>query len=175
MYAQESGMPFALYAYASSVLWRARRGRGMTRDEAAQMVEALVAAHGARGGGDDVRPFEDGDAFGVMLGASEVFFEYAEATGELWCRALVYRFRGEPRPGVLEGFFSEEREGTTDAGGGAVEYLRGPRALFLSRSYDESLPADEFAGEIERLAGASLVWGREVLERVAAGAARRGR
>lgn len=163
-------MPFALYAYATSVLSR-RAGRAgghegvMTRDEAARLVGSLIEDGASREG---ARLFAGGDVAGVMIGAAEVFFEYSAAGGTLKCSALVYRFRKEPRPGVLDGFFAEEASGAAAAGGGALEYRAETRSLFLSRTYLEAAPPGEFAEDVKRLASASLAWGTEVLERVAA-------
>jgi hypothetical protein len=170
LYTNESQLPFAVYAYATSVLSRAasnvRRGGRMTRQEAERLVRALLEAHGARGGGSPL--FGESEVAGVMLGAAELFFEYDPQRSALHCGALVYRFRGEPRPGVLEGFFEEEREGGGfDTGGGALVYREETRSLLLGRDYSEPVPGDEFARDMKRLAEASLVWAGEVMERVA--------
>ncbi|HEX8189130.1 MAG TPA: hypothetical protein VF586_12315, partial [Pyrinomonadaceae bacterium] len=69
MYTRESGIPFAVYAYASSVLARGRGGF-MTRQEAESMLRALVGA-------DAGAPhFGEGDVTGVMLGPAALYFEY---------------------------------------------------------------------------------------------------
>jgi hypothetical protein len=162
LYTRESRLPFAVYAYASSVLARlgvaAFRGGGMTRQEAQTMLGALA--------GEGSRPprFGEGDVAGLMLGPAALYFEYDRARGALTCGALVYRFRSAPRPGVLEDFLKETR----GAGGGALVYREETRALLLSRTYAEAAPAEEFAEDMKRLAAASLGWGSEVLERVAA-------
>jgi hypothetical protein len=161
LYARESKLPFAVYAYAASVLARcglaAGRGDGMTREEAEKMLRALVGA-------DSGAPrFGEGDVTGVMLGPAALYFEFDAARGTLSCGALVYRFRTRPRPGVLEDFLKENR----GAGGGALVYREETRALLLSRTYSGAAPADEFAEDMKRLAAASLGWGSEVLERIA--------
>ncbi|HLM55231.1 MAG TPA: hypothetical protein VK422_03830 [Pyrinomonadaceae bacterium] len=161
MYTRESKLPFAVYAYAASVLARGvaagRAGGGMTRDEAETMLRALV--------GDEAGAplLGGGGVAGVMLGAAALFFEYDAGRGALWCGALVYRFRNRPRPGVLEAFFEEGR----GAGSGCLVYREETRSLLLGRTYFEVMPGEEFAGEMKRLAAASLGWGAEVLERVA--------
>lgn len=161
MYTRESRLPFAVYAYASSVLARVRGaacpGDGMTRDEAEKMLRALAGA-------DDVAPhFGEGDVTGLMLGPAALYFEYDAARCALSCGALVYRFRNAPRPGVLRDFLEENR----GAGGGLLVYREETRALLLSRTYTEPVPAAEFAEDMKGLAAASLGWGAEVLERVA--------
>lgn len=161
MYSRESNLPFAVYAYATSMLARGRaasgRGGRMTRAEAELMLRAL----GGAGGGGPL--LGGGGVAGVMLGAAELFFEYDAARGALACGALVYRFRSEPRPGVLEAFFEQ----AGGAGGGALVYHEATRSLLLSRTYFEATPGEEFARDMKRLAAASLGWGAELLERVA--------
>lgn len=165
LYAPETGLSFAVYAYAASVLARRgggvagrRKGGGMTKGEAEAMLRGLV--------GPDARAprFGAGDVAGVMLGPAALYFEYDAGRGALTCGALVYRFRSAPRPGVLEDFMSENR----GAGGGALVYREETRALLLSRTYTSKAPAEEFAEEMKRLAAASLGWGGELSERVAA-------
>jgi len=161
LYTRESRLPFAVYAYAASVLARGRgadcRGDGMTRNEAEQMLRALAGA------GERPPRFGAGDVTGLMLGPAALYFEYDAARGALKCGALVYRFRNAPRPGVLEDFLEEN----TGAGGGQLVYREETRALLLSRTYAGAVPAEVFAEEMKRLAAASLGWGAEVLERVA--------
>ncbi|HEV2861536.1 MAG TPA: hypothetical protein VGX48_11050 [Pyrinomonadaceae bacterium] len=162
MYTRESKLPFAVYAYAASVLARGggaagRGGGGMTRDEAEAMLRALVGNVACE------LPLRGGGVAGVMLGTAELFFEYDAGRGALACGALVYRFRREPRPGVLEAFFEEGR----GAGAGCLVYREETRSLLLTRTYFEAAPGEEFEREMKRLAAASLGWGAEVLERVA--------
>ncbi len=158
MYTREFKMPFAVYAYATSVLARGRRGR-LTRDEAEAMLRSLAGTEGG------AAFFGGGGVAALMLGVAELFFEYDAARGSLSCGALVYRFRKAPRPGVLQTFFEEA--GAAGAGGGALVYREETRSLLLSRSYFEAADGEEFAREMKRLAAASLGWGAELLERVA--------
>lgn len=163
MYTRESKLPFAIYAYAASVLARGGAawagGKVLTKEGAEAMLRALA-------GRDTAAPlFGAGDVAGLMLGTAELFFEYDAGRGALACGALVYRFRSAPRPGVLQTFFEEA--GAVGAGGGTLVYREETRALLLSRTYFEAPPAEEFAREMKRLAAASLGWGAELLERVA--------
>lgn len=159
MYARESKLPFAVYAYATSVLARGRgaalRGDGMTREEAEAMLGALADADAPR--------FGEGGVAGVMLGPAALYFEYDAGRGSLTCGALVYRFRSEPRPGLLRDFMKENR----GPGGGALVYREETRALLLSRAYTVEVSGEVFAEDMKRLAAASLGWGAELLERVA--------
>lgn len=161
MYMRESRIPFAVYVYAASVLARgvdaSGRGEGMTREEAESMLHALA------GTDDGVPRFGEGNVTGLMLGPAALYFEYDDERSALTCGALVYRFRNGPRPGVLEDFL-EENHG---AGGGTLVYRAETRALLLSRTYFVAAPAEVFAGDMKRLAAASLGWGSELMERVA--------
>lgn len=157
MYTRESRLPFALYAYATSVLARGGAGRRggspMTREEAEAMLRALVGA-------DAPAPrFGGGDVTGVTLGPAALYFEYDAGRGALTCNALVYRFRTAPRPGVLEDLLEEKR----GSGGGALVYREETRALLLSRTYNEKVSGEEFAAEMKRLAAESQRWGGELL------------
>lgn len=166
MYSRESGIPLALYAYAGGVLARAasRRETDMNRDDAESLLRSLTDAHGVSAG----RLFDGKDVAGLMLGEAELFFRYDEGRRALWCGALVYRFRAEPKPGVLEAFFEEE-EGVDapDSGGGALEYLGETRSLLLARTYDTPPAPEEFVREVKKLAESSLAWARDAVPRVA--------
>ncbi|MFY1831684.1 type III secretion system chaperone [Myxococcus fulvus] len=135
----------------------------MTRDEATQLVQEYLRAQGVH-----LSPGLNPKGLGgVSVGEAQLYFEHSEDTGELKCSALIYRFRDAPRPGVLEGFRAEQAAGT-DAGGGTVDFEPESKSLFLSRSY-QTPPIDlVFASELSKLMAASLRWGSEVFERVAA-------
>ena len=166
MYTRDPGITFALYAYAGGVLARAARGRetNMTRAEAERLLRSLTDAHGVSAG----RLFDGKDVAGLMLGEAELYFQYDEGRRALWCGALVYRFRAEPKPGVLEAFFEEERDvDGTDSGGGALEYRGDTRSLLLARTYESAPEPEEFVEDVKSLAEASLVWARDAVPRVA--------
>jgi hypothetical protein len=103
---------------------------------------------------------------GVAVGDSQLYFEFHEDSGTLECSALVYRFKEPPKPGVIEGFEAEAREGT-DTGGGTVDYERENRGLFLSRTYTQLPDGKTFSKDLQKLSKASVVWRDEVLDRVA--------
>ena len=172
MYSRDSGITFALYAYAGGVLARAARVRetNMTRGEAERLLRSLADAYGVGVG----RLFDGKDVVGLMLGGAELFFRYDENRRALWCGALVYRFRAEPKPGVLEAFFEEEDVSDTAASGGVpeyrLEYLEATRSLLLARAYDDAPDMEEFIEDVKRLAEASLVWARDAAPRVASSA-----
>ncbi|QRK05783.1 hypothetical protein JQX13_37425 [Archangium violaceum] len=133
----------------------------MTRDEAQRLVQAFMKSLGQPSEGLNPQGFG-----GAVLGDAQLYFEYHSDTQALEASALVYKFRDPPKPGVLEGFRAEEKSGT-DTGGGAVDYEPENKSLFLSRTYS-TVPQDAaFKEDMRRLTQASLVWGDEVLDRVA--------
>ncbi|WNG36300.1 hypothetical protein F0U60_23355 [Archangium minus] len=133
----------------------------MTRDEAQRLVQAFMKSLGQPSEGLNPQGFG-----GAVLGEAQLYFEYHADKQALEASALVYKFRDPPKPGVLEGFRAEEKAGT-DTGGGAVDYEPENKSLFLSRTYS-TVPQDAaFKEDMQRLTQASLVWGDEVLDRVA--------
>ncbi|PTL77321.1 type III secretion system chaperone [Vitiosangium sp. GDMCC 1.1324] len=133
----------------------------MTREEAQRLVQAFMKSLGQPSEGLNPQGFG-----GVALGDAQLYFEYHADKQALETSALVYKFRDPPKPGVLEGFRAEEKSGT-DTGGGAVDYEPENKSLFLSRTYS-TVPQDAaFKEDMRRLAQASVVWGDEVLDRVA--------
>ncbi|WP_257451892.1 hypothetical protein [Archangium lipolyticum] len=137
-------------------------GVALTRESARELVAWYVRSEGAV-----LSPGLNEQGFGgIAIGGAQVYFEYHEETHSLECSALVYRFHEPPKPGVLEGFQAEAREGT-DTGGGTVDYERENRGLYLSRVYTQMPQGNAFSKDMKRLAKASLVWGDEVLDRVA--------
>jgi hypothetical protein len=134
----------------------------MTREEAQRLLQTFMSAVG-QPSSEGLNPQGFG---GAMLGDAQLYFEYHSDKQELETSALIYKFREAPKPGVLEGFRAEEQSGT-DTGGGKVDYEPENKSLFLSRTY-ATVPADAaFKQDMERLTQASLVWGDEVLDRVA--------
>jgi len=137
-------------------------GGPLTRETAGELVRWYVRSQGAV-----LSPGLNAQGFGgIAAGGSQVYFEYHEEQRALECSALVYKFSEPPKPGVLEGFQAEAREGT-DTGGGEVDYERENRGLYLSRTYTVVPEGKAFARDMKRLGAASVVWGDEVLDRVA--------
>lgn len=134
----------------------------MTRDEAQRLVQSFMRAHG-----ENLSPGLNPQGFGgAAVGEAQVYFEFVPDTGALKCSALIYRFRDAPRPGVLEGFREEEKAGT-DTGGGAVDFEKESKSLFLSRAYTAAPADNAFTDDLARLMEASLAWGEDVFDRVA--------
>ena len=134
----------------------------MTRESAQRLVQTFV-----RPEANPQSPGLNPEGFGgLVMDGAQLYFEWHEDTQALECSALVYKFHEPPKPGVLDGFRAEEKEGT-DTGGGTVDYEPENRGLFLSRHYSQMPPGNEFARDMKRLMKASNVWGDEVLDRVA--------
>ncbi|HKR13358.1 MAG TPA: type III secretion system chaperone [Pyrinomonadaceae bacterium] len=135
----------------------------LNRDEAVRLIRGFFKSHGL-----DTPGLNESNLGGASLGDYQIYFEYQPANQTLQCSALVYRFRDEPKPGVIEGFEAEADGATADAGGATLEYQRENKGLYLTRSYSHAVSDDEFANDLRRLMKASLVYGDQVLDRVAA-------
>lgn len=133
----------------------------MTREEAQRLVQTFMKSLGQSSEGLNPQGFG-----GAVLGDAQLYFEYHTDKQALETSALIYKFRDAPKPGVLEGFRAEEKSGT-DTGGGAVDYEPENKSLFLSRTYSTMPPDTAFKADMQRLTQASLVWGDEVMDRVA--------
>jgi hypothetical protein len=134
----------------------------LTRESARRLVQGFLGEEGTPpSAGINEKGFG-----GMSAGGASVYFEWHEESQTLECSALVYRFHEPPKPGVLDGFKAEQKEGT-DSGGGTVDYEPENRGLFLSRDYTTVPSGADFAKDMKRLMKASAVWGDEVLDRVA--------
>ena len=136
---------------------------GLNRDDAVRMIQGFFKSHGL-----DSPGLNESNLGGASVGDDQVYFEYQPAHRILRCSALVYRFRDEPKPGVIEGFKAEVDEKPNSAGGGILEYQPVNKGLYLTRSYNDGIPDEEFADDLKRLMSAARVYGDQVLDRVAA-------
>lgn len=109
----------------------------------------------------------DNNVGGASIGDLELYFEYIPKEEALNCSALIYSFKEEPKPGVIEGFKEEENFGRTGTGGGFVDYQPENKGLFLTRTYSEYVEDIDFLNDMEALLGASRDWTKDVLPRVA--------
>lgn len=157
-----NGLAGLLRSWVSALAPAAPADTPLTRESARRLVQGFL---GEEGTPPSAGMNEQGFG-GMSSGGMSVYFEWHEATQTLECSALVYRFREPPKPGVIDGFRAEEREGT-DAGGGTVDYEPENRGLFLSREYTRMPTERAFAKDMRRLMKASQKWGDEVLDRVA--------
>src|SRR5687767_6972639 len=111
--APRTGLAGLLMSWVAGLGPSAPAGVAMTREAAQRLVQGLLAAEGT-----PPSPGINPQGFGgLSAGGASLYFEWHEDTKALECSALVYRFREPPKPGVIEGFQAEEREGT-DTGGG---------------------------------------------------------
>ena len=134
----------------------------MTREAAQRLVQIFV-----RPEANPQSPGLNAEGFGgLVMGGAQLYFEWHEDTKALECSALVYKFHEPPKPGVIETFQAEEKEGT-DTGGGTVDYEPENRGLYLSRTYTQVPDERAFSKDMKKLMKASLTWSREVLDRVA--------
>lgn len=156
------GLAGLLRSWASFLAPAAPENTPLTRESARRLVQGFLGEEGTPpSAGINEKGFG-----GISTGGASLYFEWHEESHTLECSALVYRFREPPKPGVIDGFHAEEREGT-DAGGGSVDYEPENRGLFLSRNYTHMPSERGFAKDMRRLMKASVKWGDEVLDRVA--------
>jgi hypothetical protein len=133
----------------------------MTRDEAVRMVQAFFQSHSLQSPG-----LNDQNLGGAAVGEFQIYFEYQPSNHTLKCSALVYRFHAAPKPGVLEAFKAAQSE--FDSGGGWIDFEPENKGLYLSRSYSQQVPHEQFAKELDSLMNAGKLYGDQVLDRVAA-------
>ncbi|QAT84469.1 MULTISPECIES: hypothetical protein [Corallococcus] len=137
-------------------------GGPMTRDAARQLVKWYLQSQGA----GVTEGLNEQGLGGMMSGEGQYAFEHVESPPALKCSALIYRFREPPKPGIIEGFRQQQEEGT-DTGGGNVDFEPDTGNLFLTRTYEVMPDGREFTRDLDRLGKASVVWGKDVLDRVA--------
>lgn len=134
----------------------------MTKDEATRQVKDFLAAHEVDSPGLNAKGLG-----GAAIGAEQLYFEFQPDAQALTCRALVYKFRGTPKPEVLAAFQAEEKAKAADTGGGRIEYHLPSKGVYLSRSYAAPAPTERFVADMKRLMDASAVWRTQMVERVA--------
>ncbi|MBI4852875.1 MAG: hypothetical protein HY819_13860 [Acidobacteria bacterium] len=134
----------------------------MTREEAVLILKRFFKMQHV-----DSPGLNENNVGGASIGDLELYFEYIPKEEALNCSALIYSFREEPKPGVIDGFKEEEQSGRASTGGGFVDYQPENKGLFLTRSYKEFVEDLDFLNDMEALLGASRVWSQEVLPKVA--------
>jgi hypothetical protein len=160
--APRSGLAGLLMSWVGGLAPASPPGLPMTREAAQRLAQSFVRPEGPL-----QSPGLNEQGFGgIVMGGAQLYFEWHEDTQALECSALVYKFHEPPKPGVIEGFQAEEKEGT-DSGGGTVSYQPENRGLYLSRTYTQVPDERAFGKDMKKLMKASLIWGREVLDRVA--------
>lgn len=132
----------------------------MTKTEAKTQLEAFF-----RRLGEKISIFDDKNFVKARIGEALAGFEFDETDGVLSAKALIYRFRREPKDEVLDAAFAEDD--ATANGGGRVVFDSQDFSLYLQRDFIETVDDKTFYEEINRLASASLVWNSETLGRIA--------
>src|SRR4051812_48301475 len=149
--APRSGLAGLLMSWVGGLAPASPAGAPMTREGAQRLVQSFVRPTGSL-----QSPGLNQEGFGgLVMGGAQLYFEWHEDTKALECSALVYKFHEPPKPGVLETFQAEEKEGT-DTGGGTVTYEPENRGLYLSRTYTQVADERAFAKDMKRLMRASL-------------------
>ena len=132
----------------------------MTREEAQQQLEAFFRKLGIK-----ASFFDDKNYVKASVGEAVIGFEFLETGGILKAQALIYRFRNNPNPVLIEALITEQQN--SDTGGGNVMFNTDDLSLFLEKTFTEKLPDDEFYAQINQLAQASLVWSGQILPQIA--------
>jgi hypothetical protein len=126
----------------------------VTEDEATGQLSAFFGGLGLRA------------SFSLPVTASVnealLEFEYVDADQALSVLALIYRFRAEPRRGVIQAALAAASE--ANSGGGRLVLEQG-RVLLLRRDFTDTIPDRRFADDVDTLAHASLLWAHEIFAR----------
>lgn len=132
----------------------------MRRQEAKQQLEAFFKKLGIT-----ASFFEDKNFAKATIGEALIGFEYAETEGVLNAQALIYRFRNSPNQTLIEALFAEQKN--SDTGGGKLRFETADNSLFLEKTFTEKTADEEFYGQVNQLAQASLVWSSQILPQLA--------
>lgn len=132
----------------------------MTREEAKQQLEAFFRKLGIT-----ASFFEDKNFAKATVGEALIGFEFIETEDVLTAQALIYRFRNNPNPVLIEALIAEQNN--SDAGGASVRFENDDLSLFLEKIFDEKISNEEFYEQVNKMARASLVWSSEILPQIA--------
>lgn len=143
----------------------------MKQEEALRLVAEFLKTHGLDGSQppDDAsaeQSTEEGKGQDLFAGGDpSLAFRYFPDSGELKCYALIYQFSDEPRTGILEA--CREEAGHAEMGGGELEYDPSDKGLYLTKVYSGPVPVSQLTTDLGKLHEAGVVWGEEVMDRVA--------
>lgn len=132
----------------------------MTREEAKQQLEAFFRKLGIT-----VSVLNDNNFVKATAGEAVIGFEFVETEGVLIAKALIYRFRNNPNPLLIEALIAEQKN--SDTGGGSVNFAADDLSLSLEKTFGEKLSNEEFYEQVNRMAQASLVWSNQILPQIA--------
>ncbi len=143
----------------------------MKQEEALKLVAEFLKTHGLDGSqtvdeASAEQLTEEGKGQDLFAGGDpSLAFRFFPKTGDLKCYALIYQFSDKPRPGILEA--CREEAGHAEMGGGQLEYDPSDKGLYLTRSYSKTVPVSQLTKDLEKLQQAGVIWGEEVMDRVA--------
>lgn len=132
----------------------------MTREEAKQQLEAFFRKLGIT-----VSVFDDKNFVKATIGEAVTGFEFSEPEGILIAQALIYRFRNNPNPLLIEALIAEQKN--SDTGGSFVHFAPDDLSLSLEKTFSEKLSDEEFYEQVNRTAQASLAWSNQILPQIA--------
>lgn len=139
----------------------------MTRDEA----NTILSRYSRHLGGTTGR-LNAANVGGFDWPDGQLYFEYVPEQGSLVCRAKVFVSRTPVAPRIMP-LLEEAIRGGEDTGGGALELHVPSHGIYLTRAYDDaSVPMDQIARELDRVALAGEVWNRETFRRILSNAPR---
>lgn len=134
----------------------------MTRAQAQGLLQRWLKRRGLESAGLNEKGFG-----GVSIAEVDLYFEHREDAGTLKCMALVYRFRGQPKPQVVESFRQLEKAKALETGGGKVDFQPESRGIYLSRSYADPVADAQLDEDLQRLGEASITWRDRGVKKVA--------
>lgn len=132
----------------------------MTRQEAKQQLEAFFRKLEIT-----VSVLDDTNFVKATIGEAIIGFEFSENEGILIAKALIYRFRNNPNPLLIEALITEQKN--SDTGGSFVHFAPDDLSLSLEKTFSEPSPDEEFYKQIDEMAQASLVWSNKILPQIA--------
>ena len=132
----------------------------MTKEQAQRQLEAFFLSIGEK-----ASIFGEKNFVKARIGEAVLGFEFDVENDLLSAKALVYRFRREPKEKVLDRIESAGQRSNT--GDGKIVFDPQELTLYLQRDFDDELSDKIFFDDINRLAQASLKWSSEILQDVA--------
>lgn len=132
----------------------------MTREEAKQQLEAFFRKLGL-----STSVLNETNFVKATVGEAVIGFEFSETDNILIAKALIYRFRNNPNPLLIEALITEQKN--SDTGGGFVNFETDDLSLSLEKTFVEKLADEDFYEQVNQLAQASLVWSNQILPQIA--------
>lgn len=134
----------------------------MTREEAAGLIAAHFRKHRIEQPGLNKQ-----GAAGALIAGEQLLFEHDANSGALRCSALIYRFREQPFPGLIEAMREVAKQPAPGTGGAGLVYRSDHMSLSLARQYTQVPPASVFEEDQAELRQACTRWRQETFATVA--------